>query len=162
MNLRPRILAPLLLVTALLAGCAAPNGGPRGISRMEGTSQVSKPTVFPMSLDDVRRMLRDGKTATDVISELDRTSTVLNIKPSEVPSLLAEGIPADVLDWLHQRQIDALEDTWKTRLARQEEDQKRELQRIRNEMELRCFSRYPYYPYNYPYYRYGPGLHFGF
>jgi len=114
-----------------------------------------------MSLDDIRRMTRDGKSPSDIIAELDRTSTVLDIKPSEVNALIGSGIHPDVLDWLHQRQIDALGDTWKGKLAQQQQDHVNDLRRLRNEMELRAFTRYPF-GYPYPYYRYGPGFHFGF
>ena len=114
-----------------------------------------------MSLDDVRRMTRDGKTSSDIIAELDRTATVIDIKPSEVAPLLQSGIHPEVLDWLHQRQLDALGDGWKTRLAQQQQDHVKDLQRLRNEMELRAFSRFPY-GYPHPFYRYGPGWRFGF
>ncbi|MFZ4498939.1 MAG: hypothetical protein ACOYMX_04470 [Burkholderiales bacterium] len=114
-----------------------------------------------MSLDDVRRMTRDGKTPSDIIAELDRTSTVIDLRPSQVTALLEAGIHPDVLDWLHQRQLDALGDGWKTRVAQQQQEHVKDLQRLRNEMELRAFSRYPF-GYPYPFYRYGPGFHFGF
>jgi len=141
-----------------LQGCASPSGGGRVLSR-EGEVRA-QPVVFPMSLDDVRRMARDGRAPDAIVAELDRTSTVLDIKPSEVDGLIASGIPLEVLDWLHQRQLDALGDTWKGRLAQQQQDHVRDLQRLRNEMELRALSRQPFGYY--PYYRYGPGLHFGF
>lgn len=146
-------------IALLVQACAVPsNGGGKVLSR-EGEVRA-QPIVFPMSLDDVRRMAKDGKSAADMVAELDRTSTVLDIKPSEVDSLLTSGIPMEVLDWLHQRQLDALGDTWKGKLAQQQQDHVRDLQRLRNEMELRALSRHPFgYP---PYYRYGPGFHFGF
>jgi len=148
------------LMVLALQGCATPGNSNRVLSR-EGEAQPAPVrTVFPMTLDDVRRLVRDGRTPSDIIIELDRTSTVLDIKPSEVEGLLASGVPLEVLDWLHQRQLDALGDTWKGKLARQQEEHVQDLRRLRNEMELRAFSRYPY-GYS-PLYRYGPGLHFGF
>lgn len=154
-----RVLMVTVCVTALaVQGCAAPATGGRVLSR-EG-EVTSQPVVFPMSLDDVRRLLRDGRSQTEIIAELDRTSTVLDIKPSEVDSLLASGIPAELLDWLHQRQLDALGDSWKSKLAQQQQDHVRDLRRLRSEMELRALSRQPFGYY--PYYRYGPGFHFGF
>jgi len=151
--------ALLCAIVLLVQGCAAPlDGGGKLLSR-EGEVRA-QPVVFPMGLDDIRRLARDGKTAADIVVELDRTSTVLDIKPSEVDSLLASGVPLEVLDWLHQRQLDALGDTWKSKLTQQQQDHARDLQRLRNEMELRALSRQPFgYP---PYYRYGPGFHFGF
>jgi hypothetical protein len=144
----------------LLQGCATPHNGDRLLSR-DGEVRAQQPTVFPMSLDDVRRLTRDGKTPSDIIAELDRTSTVINIRPSDVAALLESGIHPDVLDWLHQRQIDALGDTWKGRLAQQQQEHLQDLRRLRNEMELRAFTRYPY-GYPHPFYRYGPGWRFGF
>lgn len=157
-----RASAALVLMLSV-AGCAAP-GGPAGGSRVlsrEGEVRATQPVVFPMSLDDIRRLSRDGRSPSDIIAELDRTSTVLDIKPSDVAALLESGVHADVLDWLHQRQLDALGDTWKGRLAQQQQTHVDDLRRLRNEMELRAFSRYPF-GYPHPYYRYGPGLHFGF
>lgn len=145
-------------VPLALQACTTPTGGSRVLSR-EGEARA-QPVVFPMSLDDVRRMARDGRAPGEIVAELDRTSTVLDIKPSEVDGLVASGIPLEVLDWLHQRQLDALGDTWKGRLAQQQQEHVRDLQRLRNEMELRALSRQPF-GYH-PYYRYGPGLHFGF
>jgi len=146
------------VVPLALQGCTSTASGGRMLSR---ESEVpARPVVFPMSLDDVRRMVRDGRPSGEVIAELDRTSTVLDVKPSEVEGLLASGIPVEVLDWLHQRQLDALGDTWKGKLAQQQQDHVRDLQRLRSEMELRALSRQPF-GYH-PYYRYAPGFHFGF
>jgi len=150
----------VLLLCAVLTACAAPGQPSRLVSR-SGEAVAAAQTTFPMSLDDVRRWLRDGKTVTETLAELDRTSTVIDIKPSEVPGLVASGVPPEVLDWLHQRQLDALGDGWKTRVAQQQQEHVKDLQRLRNEMELRAFSRYPF-GYPYPFYRYGPGFHFGF
>ena len=154
---------PLILLTVLLAtlqGCASAPNGDRLLSR-DTEVRAQQPVVFPMSLDDVRRLTRDGRSPSDIIAELDRTSTVLDIKPSDVAALLDSGIHPDVLDWAHQRQIDALGDTWKSKLAQQQQEHLKDLQRLRNEMELRAFTRYPF-GYPHPFYRYGPGFHFGF
>ncbi|MEY3973889.1 MAG: hypothetical protein RIS59_250 [Pseudomonadota bacterium] len=143
-----------------LQGCATTPGNDRLLSR-EGESRVVQPTVFPLSLSDIQRLTRDGKSPSDIIVELDRTSTVLDIKPSEVAGLLAAGVHPDVLDWIHQRQLDAIGDTWKGRVAQQQQDHVNDLRRLRNEMELRALSRYPF-GYPHPFYRYGPGIRFGF
>ncbi len=152
------VLALALAVT--LQGCATQGNADRLLSR-DGETRSVQPTVFPMSLTDVQRLARDGRSPSDIIAELDRTSTVLDIKPSEVSALLDSGIHPDVLDWLHQRQLDALGDTWKGRLAQQQQEHVSDLRRLRNEMELRAFSRYPF-GYPHPFYRYGPGIRFGF
>lgn len=153
-------IAVALAASLPLGGCATQNDSGRLLSR-DNEIRIAQPTVFPMSLDDVRRMTRDGKTPSDIISELDRTSTVLDVKPSDVSALIGSGIHPDVLDWLHQRQLDALGDGWKSKLAQQQQDHINDLRRLRNEMELRAFTRYPF-GYSHPFYRYGPGLHFGF
>lgn len=152
----------LILLIILMSGCAATGstGNGRVLSR-EGEAAAQKAPVFPMNLDDIRRLTRDGRSPSDIIAELDRTSTVLDVKPSEVGPLLASGVHPDVLDWLHQRQLDALGDTWKGKLAQQQQEHVQDLQRLRNEMELRALSRQPF-GYPYPYYRYGPGWRFGF
>jgi hypothetical protein len=106
-----------------------------------------------MSLDDVRRWLRDGKTVTETLAELDRTSTVIDIKPSEVPGLVASGVPLEVLDWMHQRQLDAQSDSCNTRIAQQQQQHLQDLLRQRNECELQAY-RYPGWT-PYPYF-YGP------
>ena len=149
-----------VLAALMLHGCATQSNGDRLLSR-DGETRVAQPTVFPLSLSYIQRLTRDGRTPSDIIAELDRTSTVLDIRPSDVAGLLESGIHPDVLDWIHQRQLDALGDTWKGRLAQQQQDHVNDLRRLRNEMELRAFSRYPF-GYPHPFYRYGPGIRFGF
>jgi len=143
-----------------LCSCATQSNGDRLLSR-DGETRVAQPTVFPLSLSDIQRLTRDGRTPSDIIAELDRTSTVLDIRPSDVAGLLESGIHPDVLDWIHQRQLDAIGDTWKGRVAQQQQDHVNDLRRLRNEMELRALSRYPF-GYPHPFYRYGPGIRFGF
>jgi len=142
----------VLLLCAVLTACAAPGQSSRLVSR-SGEAVAAAQTTFPMSLGDVRRWLRDGKTVTETLAELDRTSTVIDIKPSEVPGLVASGVPLEVLDWMHQRQLDAQSDSCNTRIAQQQQQHLQDLLRQRNECELQAY-RYPGWA-PYPYF-YGP------
>lgn len=85
----------LVLATLLLAaGCAA----------------VSVP---PLSAGDVVAMAKQGKSAEDMIAELNRTDTVLSLRASDYVALHAAGVPDEVLDYLQFVQIEEIR--WRER-----------------------------------------------
>jgi hypothetical protein len=84
-----RTLAFLALCT-LLSGCATLDGPP------------------PLSGAEIVELARSGKTAPEIIAELQRTRTVLALGASDIISLHEAGVPDEVLDYLQTVQIDAL------------------------------------------------------
>jgi hypothetical protein len=62
----------------------------------------------PLSGAEVVELARAGKTAPEIIAELQRTATVLPLAASDIVSLHEAGVPDEVLDYLQRVQIDAL------------------------------------------------------
>jgi hypothetical protein len=74
----------------LLAGCATLDAPP------------------PLSGAEIVELARAGKTAPEIIAELQRTETVLPLSAADIVSLHEAGVPDEVLDYLQRVQIDAL------------------------------------------------------
>jgi hypothetical protein len=74
----------------LLAGCATVDAPP------------------PLSGAEIVELARSGKSAPEIIAELQRTGTVLPLAASDIVSLHEAGVPDEVLDYLQRAQIDAL------------------------------------------------------
>ena len=62
----------------------------------------------PLSGADIVELARSGKTAPEIIAELQRTATVLPLGASDIISLHEAGVPDEVLNYLQTVQIDAL------------------------------------------------------
>jgi len=67
----------------------------------------------PLSGAEIVELARAGKTAPEIIAELQRTDTVLALAASDIVSLHEAGVPDEVLDYLQRVQIDAL--LWRER-----------------------------------------------
>ena len=62
----------------------------------------------PLTGADVVGLVRAGKTAPEIIAELQRTETVLPLAATDIVNLHEAGVPDEVLDYLQRVQIDAL------------------------------------------------------
>jgi hypothetical protein len=62
----------------------------------------------PLSGGDVIALSREGKSAKEIIDELQRTNTVIPLSASDYVVLHDEGVPDEVLNYLQAVQIDAL------------------------------------------------------
>ena len=62
----------------------------------------------PLSGAEIVELARAGKTAPEIIAELQRTDTVLALAASDIVNLHEAGVPDEVLDYLQRVQIDAL------------------------------------------------------
>jgi hypothetical protein len=58
-------------------------------------------------------LAREGKTAPEIIAELQRTGTVLSLQASDIVRLHEAGVPDEVLDYLQYAQIEEL--LWRER-----------------------------------------------
>ncbi|MCC6209801.1 MAG: hypothetical protein IT513_02040 [Burkholderiales bacterium] len=79
-----------LALCLLLSGCAALDAPP------------------PLSGAEIVELARAGRTAPEIIAELQRTGTVLALGASDIVALHEAGVPEEVLDYLQTVQIDAL------------------------------------------------------
>ena len=62
----------------------------------------------PLSGADIVALAKNGKSAPDIIQELERTNTVLALQASDIVGLHEAGVPREVLDYLQRRQIDEI------------------------------------------------------
>ena len=88
-----RTLAFSLLLA--LAGCAA----------MDGPDTLSGAQIVALA--------REGRTAPEIIAELQRTGTVLSLQASDIVHLHEAGVPEEVLDYLQNAQIEEM--LWRER-----------------------------------------------
>jgi hypothetical protein len=70
-------------------------------------------TVPSMSAADVVAMSREGKPPTEIIAELKRTNTVLELRASDYVALHEEGVAKEVLDYLQLAQMEEIR--WRER-----------------------------------------------
>ena len=73
---------------------------------LSGCATLDQPP--PLSGAEIVEHARSGKTAPEIIAELQRTGTVLALGASDIVSLHEAGVPNEVLDYLQAVQIDAL------------------------------------------------------
>ncbi len=68
----------------------------------------------PLSGAEIVELARAGKTAPEIIAELQRTATVLPLAAADIVSLHEAGVPTEVIDYLQRVQIDTL--LWQERM----------------------------------------------
>lgn len=90
--------AALLLVSLVLAGCA-----------------TAEPRPQPLTPPEIVFRVREGRSAQEIIQELERTRTVLLLSASEIVQLHEAGVPPEVLDHLQRVQIEEI--GWRSRFS---------------------------------------------
>jgi len=83
-------------LSLLLAGCAT----------MDGSKQLTGA--------DVVALAQEGRTASQIIAELQRTNTVLILQASDFVRLHDAGVPDEVLNYMQVAQIEELR--WRDRM----------------------------------------------
>ncbi|MBI1397464.1 MAG: hypothetical protein GC151_15945 [Betaproteobacteria bacterium] len=96
---------------------------------------ITRPPM--MTIDQVVGLSKDGVPAAEIIRQLKATRTVLALTGSQYAKLRSEGVPDEVLDFIQQTYVDA----------------------VQLDTRIRYQSMYwgwgPVYPYR-PYYHYWP------
>ena len=77
-----------------------------------GCATLERPA--PLSGADVVQLAKTGRSAPEIIAELQRTGTVLPLQASDIVALHESGVPKEVLDYLQRAQIDEIR--WRERL----------------------------------------------
>jgi len=85
------------LILLLVAGCAT----------------LDRPA--PLSGAEIVALAQQGRTAQQIIEELQRTGTVLPLQASDIVRLHEAGVPEEVLDYLQRAQIDEIR--WRDRFS---------------------------------------------
>jgi hypothetical protein len=80
-------LALCLAASLLVSGCA------------------TTPSPPPLGPAEIVALAKSGATGPQIIEELRRTNTVLMLHGSDFARLAEQGVPKEVLDYLHQQMI---------------------------------------------------------
>jgi hypothetical protein len=80
----------LIFCLLVLAGCA------------------TVPPAPPLTGADIVFLAKSGKTAPQIIEDLQRSGTVLPLQASDIVSLHESGVPREVLDYLLRVQIEEI------------------------------------------------------
>ena len=91
-----RLAAAVALGALLLTGCA------------------SVPEAPPLTGADLVERARQGRSADEIIAELRRTRTVMNLQASDIVALHESGVPRPVLDYLQRAQMEEM--LWRQRM----------------------------------------------
>ena len=66
---------------------------------------ATTPSPPPLGPDEIVVLAKSGATGPQIIEELKRTNTVLMLQGSDFARLSEQGVPKEVLDYLHQVMI---------------------------------------------------------
>jgi len=66
---------------------------------------ATTPSPPPLGEAEIVALAKSGATAPQIIEELKRTHTVLMLRGSDFARLGEEGVPKEVLDYLHEQMI---------------------------------------------------------
>ena len=158
--LRPALLFILALSLWGCATTASPPGAAPGIERLsaeELARMLPKPDP-KLPPAELVRMSREGASAMDIIARIKETGSRYALSPSQAIELHAQGVSAQVLDYIQS----AREQELRTALAEEiNQREQRHAEELRREQELRRDSFYydPWWP-AYPGYGWHPAYPF--
>lgn len=154
----------LLLISTLvlsLLGCAtapAPPGGGSAIARLspEDLARLLPKPEPKLPTAELVRMSREGATAKDIIARIRETGSRYDLSASQMIDLHAQGVSAEVLDYIQSARAQELRDRVAEEINQREQ---RHAEELRREQALRRDSPYfdPWWP-GYPGWRHGDPL----
>ncbi|MBE0622380.1 MAG: hypothetical protein IH605_17460 [Burkholderiales bacterium] len=149
-------------VVLSLAGCAT-TSAPPGAAAIARISPDELARILPkpapkLPPTELVRMSKEGATAKDIIAKIKQTGSRYDFSASQMIDLHAQGVSAEVLDYIQSAREQDLRDSMAEEINQREQRHAEELQR---EQELRRNSYYfdpwwPGYPgygwsYSYPF-----------
>lgn len=141
-----------------LAGCAtapaAPDSGP-AIARItpEELARLTPKPEAKLSTGELVRMSKDGATTDAIIARIKETGSRYDLGAAQLIELHAQGLSAEVLDYIQAARAQELRDRAAEEINQRERRHAEELQR---EQQLRRDSIYYYDPWRPAYPGYGP------
>jgi hypothetical protein len=161
----------LLLAGISLLGCASLEGKPptqaQGIQRLsdEELARIMPPPVSQLSFDALVSMSKTGLTPAQMMDKLKETDTSYDLTASQILSLNKQGVPVEVLDYLHTRRAAAVQNNIAESVSQHEKVKNEEIQKLKRQLQLStmdpfCRNGFPgYYPYGIrPHFRSGFGF----
>ena len=162
----------LVLAILLLTNCAT-QGTPQ-TPKVERISEEELQRILPktqakLSLDAIVQLSKDGLSATQIIEKIKLSDSYYDLSPSQSLLLSKQGVPTEVLDYMHTSQEARLRNNVADEINKREK-QKREVQEAlkreqRNQQYYPPYWGYggfgPYGFYRYGYGRFGWGAGFG-
>jgi len=162
--LRPALIVILALSVWGCATTAAPPGAAPAIARLspEDLARMLPKPDPKLPPAELVRMSKEGATAADVIARIKQTGSRYALSPSQAIALHAQGLSAEVLDYIQSAREQELRATLAEEINQREQ---RHAEELRREQELRRDSFYydpwwPAYPgygwrQGYPFHPYG-------
>jgi len=163
-------LLTLIFSALLLSGCASTGrdlgaDGPR-IDRIspEELARLIPPPVARLTLDDMVRLTKEGKSAEQIIAQIKASDSMYDLTPSQSVELSNQGVDAKVLDYIHESREAAVRNQLADEINRREKQKQAEVARLKNRLWQQqryydpfCRGYYGLTPYGYG----GYGRHFG-
>lgn len=151
----------LLLISTLalsLLGCATASAPPVGSGAIARLSPEDLARLLPkpepkLPPAELVRMSKEGATAKDVIARIRETGSRYDLSASQMIDLHAQGVSAEVLDYIQSARAQELRDRVAEEINQREQ---RHAEELRREQALRRDSPYfdPWWP-GYPGWRHG-------
>ena len=160
--LRPVLISALALS---LLGCATASAPPDASGAIARLSPDELARLLPrpepkLALTEILRMSKEGATAKDIIARIRESGSRYDLSATQAIELHAQGVSAEVLDYIQSAREQALRDRVAEEINQREQ---RHAEELRREQELRRDSPFfdPWWP-GYPGWHYGhPFLPYG-
>ncbi len=166
--LRPILISLLALSLLGCATASAPPNAPGTIARLtpdELARLLPRPNP-KLALSELVRMSQQGATAADIIARIKQTGSRYDLKPSQAIELHAQGVSAEVLDYIQSAREQDLRDRMAEEIDQREQRYAEELRRAQDLLRDNYYCdpwwpAYPGYGWNrgYPALPYGGGFY---
>ncbi len=144
-----------------LLGCATAPASPDTGGRIARLSPAELAQLMPkpnpkLPLAELVRMSKEGAAANDLVAKIRETGSRYELSASEMIALHAQGVSAEVLDYIQSAREHELRDRMAEEINQRERRHAEELQREQKRCGEayycdRWWPAYPGYGWNYPY-----------
>jgi len=161
-----KILIVLIVSLLVLSGCASSSTQQGKVDRItpEELAKMLPPPVATVTLEEVVADSKAGKTADEIIDKIKASNSLYELTPSQTVDLNKQGVDIKVLEYMHQTNELAKQNTLAEEMNKREQEKRIAQKQLQRERALER-SRYyddPYYPFYgyYPPYFWGPSFYY--